>query len=34
MKDFLKNHPVLKDICDIVLSILLGSFTLLVVMGV
>ena len=31
MKDFMKKHPELEDTCDTVLSLLSGSFALLVV---
>lgn len=31
MKEFMKNHPELEDTCDIVLSLLPGSFALLAV---
>lgn len=31
MKEFMKKHPALEDTCDIVLSLLSGSFALLAV---
>ena len=31
MKDFMKKHPALNDVCDTVLSLLSGSFALLAV---
>ena len=31
MKEFMRKHPVLKDTCDTVLSLLSGSFALLAV---
>ena len=29
MKEFIKKHPVLADVCDVILSLLCGSFALL-----
>lgn len=31
MKEFMKKHPALEDICDTILSLLSGSFALLAV---
>ena len=31
MKEFMKKHPALADICDTILSLLCGSFALLAV---
>ena len=31
MKEFMKKHPALEETCDIVLSLLSGSFALLAV---
>ena len=31
MKNFMKNHPALEDICDLVLSLLSGCFALLAI---
>ena len=28
MKEFIKKHPVLADVCDVILSLLCGSFAL------
>ena len=29
MKEFIKKHPALADVCDVILSLLCGSFALL-----
>ena len=31
MKEFMKKHPALADVCDTILSLLSGSFALLAV---
>lgn len=28
MKEFIKKHPALADVCDVILSLLCGSFAL------